>query len=202
MFDETYTETLQLRDGTAVRLRPIRPEDRERLARAFSRLSPASRERRFLTPKRELSSEELRYLTEPDGDQHFALGATLVGADGEEGEGIGVARFERLKGHPEIAEPAITVTDDYQGRGLGLALGERLVRAASEHGVKTFRFVVTEENEWVRERVRRSCAGARLTTGTSILGLEMPLPEPARGTTASATRRDDWGPPPEGPQLP
>ncbi len=179
MFEETYAETLRLDDGTLVRLRPVRPEDRGHLARGFTRLSPASRVRRFLTPKPRLSEAELHDLTEPDGHRHFALGAILLGRDGEETEGIGVARFRRLKGQPDVAEPAVTIIDAYHGRGLGRALGERLILAAAEQGVKTFRFVLRTENEWIRERIRESFAGARFTTGPSFLGVELPLPEAA-----------------------
>ena len=69
------------------------------------------------------------------------------------------------------------------------ALGERLVLAAAEHGVKTFRFVVRTENEWLRERIRHGYAGAKLTSGRSILGIEMPLPDAIMavgGLTSSA----------------
>ena len=39
-----------LRDGSEVELRPLEPDDRERLVRLFYRLSPESVYRRFMSP--------------------------------------------------------------------------------------------------------------------------------------------------------
>ena len=64
-----------LRDGSEVLIRPIRGADAPLLADGFARLSLPSRQMRFLTPKRELSAAELRYLTEIDHHDHEALGA-------------------------------------------------------------------------------------------------------------------------------
>ena len=65
-----------LRDGS----RGADPADPGRATRrcwrdGFARLSATSRQMRFLTPKRELSAAELRYLTEIDHHDHEALGA-------------------------------------------------------------------------------------------------------------------------------
>jgi len=111
---EQYRTTL--RDGTPVLVRPIRPDDKELIRQGFDRLSPASRYRRFLSPVDELSDAELRYLTEIDYVDHFAWAA--LRAD-RPNEGIGVARYIRLKEEPEVAEAAVTVLDEYQGKGLG-----------------------------------------------------------------------------------
>jgi hypothetical protein len=89
-------EPLLLTDGTQLRVRPIRPSDREALAREFARLSPESRRRRFLTPKRELRESELRRLTEIDHRSHEAL----VAIDAESGRGVAVARYAGSAGEP------------------------------------------------------------------------------------------------------
>src|SRR5689334_12259749 len=96
-FSLDYRERAVLRDGTAVRLRLVVPEDKELLRAGFERLSPASRYARFLAPKFQLSDDELRYLCEVDHDRHVAIGA--LRDDGEAGAapvGLGVARFIRL----------------------------------------------------------------------------------------------------------
>ena len=62
-----------LEDDSRIRIRPIRPDDRPRLAAAVLRLSDESRRRRFLTAKPGLSAAELRYLTDVDGVGHLAL---------------------------------------------------------------------------------------------------------------------------------
>jgi GNAT superfamily N-acetyltransferase len=115
-------------------IRPITPDDGEALRRGFERLSPASRYRRFLAPKADLSEREVRYLVDVDGHDHVALGAM----DPADGSLIGVARFVRLHDDPEAAEAAIAVVDDWQGRGVGSALLEALVRRAREEDVHAF----------------------------------------------------------------
>src|SRR5436190_14465111 len=91
----------RLKDGTEVLIRPIRPDDKRTLAKAHSLLSPETVQRRFLAPKPRLSSADLRYLTEVDGNDHVALVAVLA----ERPEWlVGVGRFVRLPEDPETAE--------------------------------------------------------------------------------------------------
>src|SRR5947207_5929492 len=106
-----------LRDGSPVVVRPILPEDRDRLVEGFARLSDESRYRRFGTPVRRLTDEQLRYLTEIDYETHMAWIALDPATPGE--PGLGVARYVRLPGEPEVAEAAVTVVDSHQGLGLG-----------------------------------------------------------------------------------
>jgi GNAT superfamily N-acetyltransferase len=145
-FGPSYCEQVRLADGLRVWLGPVRPDDKRRLLEGLSRLSPGSSYFRFMGARRSLSERDLHYLTEIDGIDHFAIGAVLVQPDGSE-EGIGVARFIRLPGEPAVAEPAITVIDDYQGKGLGGLLLRRLVRAARERGVHRFRCQFLADNE-------------------------------------------------------
>lgn len=145
-FDQDYREPVVLRDGTAATLRLLRAEDRVLLERGFEKLSERSRYYRFFTPKPRLSEAEARYLTDVDGEAHVALGASVATAEGGE-EGLGVARFIRLADEPDVAEAAVTVLDDAQGKGLGSLLLLRLIAAARERHVKSFRCWVLAENK-------------------------------------------------------
>lgn len=145
-----YAETVELRDGTKARLELIDPSDRETLERAFHRLSSETRYRRFLGPKSDLSDDELDYLTDIDQYDHVAIGARVEQSDGLD-EGIGVARCVRLDGPPGTAETAITVVDDYQGLGLGGLLLDRLVVAARERDIHTFRASLFARNRPMRK---------------------------------------------------
>ena len=92
---------------------------------------------RFLTGnKNELSPAELRYFTEIDHHDHEALGAV----DRANGRGVGVARYVRSLEDSQTAELAVTVVDEWQGRGLGtelvvncLSVPARKVSAGSPH---------------------------------------------------------------------
>jgi RimJ/RimL family protein N-acetyltransferase len=132
---------LTLRDGSEVRVEPIRPEDKDALARAFEQLSEQSRYRRFLAPMERLSPTMLAYLTEVDHHDHEALVAFDVGS----GEVVGVARYVRDAG--TTAEAAVTVGDDWQGRGLGTALTSLLAGRALDEGIDRFTALLLAENK-------------------------------------------------------
>ena len=131
---------LVLRDGTAMRLRPIRPDDGPGLLLLYDRLSPESLYFRFFAvPDKDLGKAE--YLTHVDYDRRYAVVAEMAGAI------VGVARWERLADHPGHAEVAFTVADEFQGRGLGSALFRRLVALARSRGITVFEAEVLKNNE-------------------------------------------------------
>lgn len=122
MTPQTHRRTVTLRDGARVMLRPLADHDRHRLAASFARLSEESRYRRFFTTKSGLSEAELDYLVDVDHRDHEAI----VAIDPETDELLGVARYVRLTECGEVADVAVTVANDWQGRGLGRALLDRL----------------------------------------------------------------------------
>ena len=113
-------------------IRPIAPDDKPALATFFSRLSEESRRRRFLGPKPKLSARELAFLTEVDQCRHVALVAVDTA-----GAIIGVGRYATWADSPDRAEMAFAVLDEWHGRGLGTALGNRLVAQARASGLAT-----------------------------------------------------------------
>ena len=131
-----------LRDGSQVQIRPVRGSDAPLLADGFARLSARSRQQRFLSPKHSLSAAELRFLTEVDHHDHEAIGA-LNPADGR---GVGIARYIRDPGDPEAAEIAVTIADDWQGRGLGTELLARLSDRARQEGICRFTATIAYGN--------------------------------------------------------
>jgi GNAT superfamily N-acetyltransferase/nucleotide-binding universal stress UspA family protein len=129
-----------LADGSRVAIRPIEPGDRGMVAASFERLSPESRYRRFFAPMPELSGRQLDYLTRVDHHDHEAL----IAIDADGGEGVAVARFVRVG--EGVAEPAIAVIDEWQGRGVAAALLDRLVERAREEGIERFAALVMADN--------------------------------------------------------
>ena len=148
-FVRRRTTEVALRDGTSVRIRPIVPQDKALLVEGFRRLSPESRYRRFMAAIEELTEDQLRYLTEIDYIDHFAWLALDLDAAGH--PGVGVSRYVRVPEEPEVAEAAVTVVDDYQGRGLGTLLLEALGAVALENGITRFRGYALEDNRPIRE---------------------------------------------------
>lgn len=137
-----------LSDGTVIKLREVRPDDKAAIAAGFEALSPESRYRRFFAGMNRLSATDLRYLTEVDHEDHEA-----VVAFDPEGGPVGVARYVRTD-DPEEAEVAVAVVDAWQGRGAATALLERLTERARENGIERFVASVLEENEEALELFR------------------------------------------------
>jgi RimJ/RimL family protein N-acetyltransferase len=101
-------------------------------------------------PVAELSESQLTYLTEVDHHDHEALVAFT-----EDGELVGVARFVRVADEPDAAEAAVTVGDDWQGRGLGTALTQELARRAQEEDVEVFTATALASNAEVIDLLSR-----------------------------------------------
>src|SRR5438034_716418 len=131
-----------LRDGSTVLIRQVRGTDAPLLADGFARLSARSRQMRFLGPKKMLSAAELRYLTQVDHHDHEAIGALSPA----EGRGVGVARYIRDADDPRAAEIAVTIADDWQGRGLGSELVAQLSDRARQAGICRFTATVSADN--------------------------------------------------------
>ena len=145
-----------LRDGSAVLIRQVRSTDAAPLADGFGRLSAASRQMRFLGVKKELSAAELRYFTDVDHHDHEALAAV----DRAGGQGVGIARYVRDAGDPQAAEIAVTIVDDWQGRGLGTELLAALSDRARQEGIRRLTALADAGNVAVAALLRN--AGARL----------------------------------------
>lgn len=173
-----------LKDGTRVVVRAIRPEDKSQLHEGFQRLSERSRMQRFCAHKRDLSERELAYLTEVDGYNHVAIGAQVL-ENGALHSCGGVARFVRLVPGGPVAELALAVSDEMQGKGLGTLLVHRLSEIALRLGVTRFRCVMLDENRAMERLVARIDPYYRVlrtTLGTRELELR-----PNPGRTADVT---------------
>jgi RimJ/RimL family protein N-acetyltransferase len=136
-------QRVRIRDGAQVDVRRIEPGDADALRTAFQRLSLESRYERFLSPLDHMSTAMVRYFTEVDHHDHEAL----VAFDPDDGRLVAVARFVREPDEPEAAEAAVTVADDWHGRGLGTAMLAELAERAREEGVKRFTAYVLARNE-------------------------------------------------------
>jgi len=162
---------VRLRDGASIRIRPIEPDDKPHVLQAFGRLGEGSRYRRFLTYKKELSVAELVSLTEVDHHDHEALAAI----DPETGEGVGIARYVRDPDRPVAAEAAVTVVDDWQGRGVGAALLGRLADRARQEGVREFTATLLSENRAMRTLFER-LGVLRVVRGGPVQEIDVALP--------------------------
>jgi GNAT superfamily N-acetyltransferase len=163
---------LRLTDGTDIALRPFLPGDGDLLVASFARLSSQSRYRRFLSPIPRLTDSMLAFLTAVDGLHHRAFGALVDEPAGP--IGAGVMRWVRTDADPVVADLAITVIDDYQGRGLGGLLLDVAVLDGLAHGLDRFEGLVLGENISSRRMLARGGATLR-PDGGGVLAYRLPL---------------------------
>ena len=126
---------IQLRDGAPVLLRPVLPEDRQRLQHGLLLMSAESRYRRFFSPMPAFSEEQLRYFTEVDQENHVAWIALDPSAPGL--PGLGIARFIRNPDEPTMAEWLLqshSFSERIGKRVTGNALSQAQARASKLSG--------------------------------------------------------------------
>ena len=120
---------IPVRDGRRLPVRPMRPEDAAREKRFFDQLSERSRYQRFMQYIPQLSERMLSRFTQLDYDRELALVALW------QDEFVAVGRYAPNQ-DGRSAEFALVVADDWQGKGLGHALLERLCDAARAAGYR------------------------------------------------------------------
>lgn len=143
--------SLMLADGSEVLVRPIRPEDARIEADFVANLSAESKYFRFMHGLDRLTPSMLARFTQIDYDREMALVAIHTGEDGKDSF-LGVARYVT---NPDgsSCEFALTVADEWQSRGLGPKLMERLIQIARERGLDTMMGEVLAQNS----RMLRMC---------------------------------------------
>jgi len=139
-YPSELAERIQLSDGTSIAIRPIRPEDAEAEADFVKNLSAQSKYFRFMRALNELTPEMVVRFTQIDYDREMAFIAVAPGK-----KQIGVARYVTLP-DGETCEFALVVSDEWQRRGVGRRLMERLLQVARDRGLSTMRGDVLAEN--------------------------------------------------------
>jgi len=135
-----HLETAErLRDGTSLRVRPLRPEDEPMLHDLAAHMSHEDLRLRFFTPVRGLTHTVAARLSQLDYDRELALLA-------EHDVAVGVAHFFADPDNFR-AEYAIAVRSDWKGRGVGYLLMKRLIYIAGQRGIGELVGEVLRENE-------------------------------------------------------
>ena len=130
-------------------VRPIEPGDTALLAAGVDGFSPETMRRRFLAPKHGLTLAELRYLTDVDFIDHYALVA--VHRD-EPRRLAGVARWVRDKRRPRGRRDGDRRSPTRcRARAWAPSSGCALVDAALRHGVQRFTATMLAENVAARQ---------------------------------------------------
>lgn len=161
--------TLQLRDGSQVRLRAAEVGDGPLVAALHARCSPGSRRSRFLSPAPRLHPDELAALLGPSSSPTGLHTVLAVTADG--GSAVGIANLDAEPGDAGSARVAVLVEDAWQGRGLGTALLRHIAEVAAERGLAELRGSARPDDVGITRLLRR----AGLRPAAEILGTEVRL---------------------------
>ncbi len=193
MFDvRAYAADEVLENGSIIRIRAIRSEDKTRLLEHFAGLGVEARYFRFLGHKRNLTAEDLARNTELDFIRHVGL-AAVISQDGRE-RFIGVGRYIR-KDIPSQAELALAVLDEYQGAGIGPLLIQHLGRIAHDSGITEFEADVRGDNSRMLAVLRKSGCIIYHANAAGIVHFVLQCPElaasPAGGESNLTNHRDD-----------
>lgn len=117
---------VRLKDGTAVLIRPVRRDDRERIVRAFNELEPRTIYTRFFSMKKELTEVDLARIEASDFVHAVSLVATI--ARGGDEVIIGGGAYTVIDGPDGVptAEVSFAIVEDYQGQGLATLYGSEI----------------------------------------------------------------------------
>ncbi len=144
--DFHFEQAATLRDGRTVTIRLMRPDDKQRLVVAFSRLDRQSIYTRFFSFRKELPQGPLNHIERIDLVRLAALVVTL----GEGGEQIviGSASYvaDTAADGTREAEVAFTIEEDFQRQGLAGRLLDALAGIARRHGIQRLKAEVLAGN--------------------------------------------------------
>jgi RimJ/RimL family protein N-acetyltransferase len=143
VYPAQYETEVLLKNGSRIRLRPIKREDVERWLAFVSRLSPRAKYLRFHHVPTLGREDAIRFCS-VDYKYTFAFVAEVLRDKREEIVAIG--RYYRLP-DKSTAEVAFVIEDPYQGKGIGTKLMEWLANVARDNDITTFEASVLVENE-------------------------------------------------------
>ena len=143
-YPKKYETEVLLRDGSRIRLRPLKREDTKDWLAFINKLSPHSRYLSFHYFAKEMTEEDAARFCTIDYQNTFALVAKVLKA--KRSEIVAVGRYYRLP-NKQSAELALSIADAYQEKGIGTKLIERLANAARNHDIDTFEADVLAENK-------------------------------------------------------
>jgi len=178
--DQDFRAETTLRDGTAVTIRVMRPDDRQRLIAAFAKLDPSTIYTRFFSYRKEIPEPALERIGEIDFVELAGLVATIGAGDDE--TVIGGASYVGDIGEDgkRFAEVAFTIEEDYQGQGLATKLFGALAAIARRHGIARFTADVLSGNAAMLKVFARTGLPLRRQRESGVLHIELELePQPS-----------------------
>jgi acetyltransferase len=140
-YPKEWERAHQLRDGSAILVRPVRPEDEPLYPPFLQKVTAEDLRLRFFAPVKDFSHTFIARFTQID----YARAMAFVAINPSTGEMLGVGRLHILS-HSDTAEYAVLVRSDLKGQGLGWVLMQMLIEYARAEGIGSLQGEVLAEN--------------------------------------------------------
>jgi GNAT superfamily N-acetyltransferase len=182
VYPEELETLVTLETGTDVLFRPIKATDDELVKDLFYSFSEKTRFQRFMRVVKAMPHAQRQVFCNIDYQQEMAILATLEVESTE--EALGVGRYMIDEG-TKSAEIAVVVRDDWQGRGVGRHLFQRLAEIAKARGIAKFTANVLVGNEAMMNIFRSVGPHMKSHAEKDVIRVEidltkMPLPAEAK----------------------
>ena len=181
-YPNQYAGEFRMKDGTAIVIRPISPEDEPLMVEFHGKLSQRSVYFRYfyaMQLDQRVAHERLTRICFIDYDREMALVAERRDALTGAREILGVGRLTKLRGltfsTPEDAEFAIIISDTSQRRGLGAELLRRLITVAREEKLRRIVGDILPENHAMQTICERLGFRLQYSPEDSVIKAELLL---------------------------
>jgi acetyltransferase len=167
-YPEEYIKKEKLKNGKAVVLRPIRPEDEPMEAEMFTQFSKETQRFRFFTLIKDITHELLIRYTQIDYDREIAIIAEL--SEDQKKKMAGVVRLI-ADAYNQTAEFAIVVADPWHNLGLGNLLTDYILEIARKRDIKKVYANVLPDN-YIMEHIFKK-RGFKISHQEDVLYAEL-----------------------------
>ena len=174
-YPTAYMASVKLVDGTAVTVRPIRPEDEPLMVKFHEGLSENSVYARYfhkLTLSQRVSHDRLVRICFNDYDREIALVAEVK--KGKQKQIVGVGRMSKIHGLNE-AEFAMLVSDEWQNKGIGSELLKLIIQAGKREKLNKLVTSILAENRRMQHLCKTHGFIFEHNVGDSECMAELPL---------------------------
>lgn len=161
-----------LRSGKRVCLRPLRPDDDQRIQQGIAELSDRSRYLRFFSGFKEVPPSVVERLADIDGSDHIAWG--MVDLDEHNARGFAAAHAIRDDSDENSGEFAIAVLDDYHGQGVARSLMTAIFHNCIVEHMETLTVEILNEN-FKAKKLLRSVGAKMVDIEGGITTHELPV---------------------------
>jgi len=159
------------KDNTYICFKALEKRDREKFIDGFNKLSKASVYHRFFGFLKELTDKQLEDFLTTDNRNHVAWAAFDIVDD--DMVGVGVGRFKRSTTNPREAELALTVIDEYQGKGVGTILLAIMYFLASKLEIDVLTGIILSDNSKLIKRFKE--LGAKMERIKNEYEMRLPI---------------------------